>query len=216
MQWEKIRILLLLWAEPFLSGYIRDEFVPGLLKTCPSFAPLGHAKGKFFIFLFCSTLNWLLVLFLSVLLALSRFSLALYFYCPAKPKLQQFSWCVEFRLVLCLIPSFNMEYKVTGRSRRKKTGWDQAFTCLQSFLSVPISFSFVRNFQYRLKNSCGVFLKILYWIRENDLFWKAVNVNYCSLALVYVEFSSDSKLVCMSSINLLNSGFLNMAFWWVF
>lgn len=110
-QWEEIKILLLLWTEPFLSGYIRDVFVPGLLKVCLSFAPLGHAKGKFFIFLLCSMLYWLLVLFLSVLLALSRFSLALcLFLLSSKDQtvhtLQQFSWCVESdcRLVSCLIP----------------------------------------------------------------------------------------------------------------
>lgn len=33
-----------------------------------------------------------------------------------------------------------------------------------------------------------------------------------SLALLHVVFGSDSKLVYMSSINLLNSGFLSMAF----
>lgn len=111
MQLEEITILLLLWAEPFLSGYIRDVFEPVLLKVCPSFAPLGHARGKFFIFRLCSVLYWLLVLFLSVLLALPRFSLALCLFLLSSKdqtthKFQQFSWCVEpdFRLVSCLIP----------------------------------------------------------------------------------------------------------------
>lgn len=54
------------------TGSVRDAFVTLLLEAYPSFAPSGHAKGEFFIFLFRSKLHWLLVLFLGVsLLALS-------------------------------------------------------------------------------------------------------------------------------------------------
>lgn len=218
MQWEEIKVLLFLWAAPFLSGDIRDVFGPGLLKVCLSFAPLGHAKVKFFrISSLCHVVLATGFVFECFTCSIRIFSYSLFIFTvqqrPDHAQAPAVLLMCGIRFQACVMPhSFTVEYKVTGRNRRKKTGWDQAFPFLQSFLSVPVYFSPFRNFQCRFENSCGVFLKIFYWIRENYLFWKAVSVNYFSLPLLYVEFSSDSKLVYMSSINLLNSGFLSMAF----
>lgn len=52
------------------------------------------------------------------------------------------------------------------------------------FISSSYSLLLISSFQCKFKNSCGVFLKVLFWIKQNYLFWKAVNVNYVLLALL--------------------------------
>lgn len=162
------------------TGSIRDVFVPGLLEEHPSFAPSGHAKGEFFIFLPCSKLRWLLFLFLGVsfLLALSWFSLALcLFLLSSKDQtmhnLQQFSWSVvpDCRPVSCpILCIFFLYHGVSSHSeKQEKKGWLGPRLSLSTVILICSSYFFFasRNLQCMFKNSCGVFLKILFWIKEN-------------------------------------------------
>lgn len=113
-----------------------------------------------------------------LLIALYWFSLALcLFLLSSKDQtinnLQQFSWFVvpDCRPVsYAILYIFFLYHGVSShREKQEKEGWLEPCLSLSTVIFICSSYFFFpsRNLQCRFKNSCGVFLKILFWIKEN-------------------------------------------------
>lgn len=128
IQWEEIKILLLLWAELFLSGYIRDVFVAGYLKYALNILLLWAMQRENLFSVPCCTGYWFCS-WVFCLLYPYFLLLCVYFYCPAKTRpgpAVLLIWGTRFQA--CVMPhSFTVEYKVTGSHRRKKTDGTRHF-----------------------------------------------------------------------------------------